>query len=43
MENNPTLEKVILVCNRNAELWRLVEVTFDSKVSKSEAWGRKIL
>ena len=33
MENNSTLVKVLLVCNRNAELLRLVETTFDSKVA----------
>ena len=33
MENNPTLEKVLLVCNRNAELLRLVGASFDSKVA----------
>ena len=29
MENNSTLEKVLLVCNRNAELLPLVGATFD--------------
>ena len=33
MENNSTLKKVLLVCNRNAELLRLVGATFDSKVA----------
>ena len=33
MENNPTLEKVFLVCNRNAEPSRLLAATFDSKVA----------
>ena len=33
MENNSTLEKALLVCNRNAELLRLVEATFYSKVA----------
>ena len=32
MENNLTLEKVLLGCNRNAELLRLVGATFDSKL-----------
>ena len=31
MENNSTLERVLLVCNRNVELLRLVEATFDSR------------
>ena len=31
MENNSKLEKVLLACNRNAELLRLVGATFDSK------------
>ena len=33
MENNSTLGKVLLVCNRNAELLQLVGATFDSKVA----------
>ena len=33
MENNSTLEKVLLVCNRKAELLQLVGATFDYKVS----------
>ena len=33
MENNSMLEKVLLICNRNAELLRLVVATFDSKVA----------
>ena len=33
MVNNLRLDKVLLVCNRNAELLRLVEATFDSKVA----------
>ena len=36
MENNRTLEKVLLVCNRNAELLRLVGATFNSKVDEEE-------
>ena len=33
MENKSTLEKVLLVCNRKAELLRLIGATFDSKVA----------
>ena len=33
MENNSTLEKILLVCNRNAELFQLVGTTFDSKMA----------
>ena len=33
MENNLTLEKILLVFNRNAELLRLVGATFYSKVA----------
>ena len=33
MENNSTLEKILLVCNRNVELLRLLGATFDSKVA----------
>ena len=33
MDNNSTLEKILLVFNRNAELLRLVGATFDSKVA----------
>ena len=33
MENNSTLEKVLLVCNRKAKLLRLVDVTFDCKMA----------
>ena len=33
MENNSTLEKVLLVCHRNAELLQLVGGTFDSKAA----------
>ena len=39
MENNSTLEKILLVCNRNTDLLRLVEGTFDSKVTLR--WMRK--
>ena len=33
MENKLKLTKVLLVCNRNAELLRLVRATFDSKLA----------
>ena len=33
IEHNSTLEKVFLVCNRNAELLQLLGATFDSKVA----------
>ena len=33
MQNNSTLEKVFLVCKKNADLLRLVGATFDSKVA----------
>ena len=33
MENNTTLEQVLLVCNWNVELLGLVEATFDYKVA----------
>ena len=33
LENNSTLEKALLVCNRNVELLRLVEATCDSKMA----------
>ena len=33
MENNSTLEKVLLVCNKTAGLLRLLGGTFDSKVA----------
>ena len=36
MENNSTLEKVLLVCNRNSELLRLVSATFDSRMRKKK-------
>ena len=32
MENNATMEKALLFCNRKADLLRLVGATFDSKV-----------
>ena len=34
MENNSMLKKVLLVCNKNAELLRLVGATFESKVEE---------
>ena len=42
MENNSTLEKILLVCNRNAEL-RLVGATFCSKVAFLRRMRNKIL
>ena len=33
MENNSTLEKVLLVCSSNAELLRIVGATLDSKAA----------
>ena len=36
MENNSTLEEVLLVRNRNVELLRLVSGTFDSKSGFSQ-------
>ena len=42
-ENNSTLEKVLLVCSRNAELLRLVEATFDSKVASLRRIRKKNL
>ena len=43
MVNNSTLEKVLLVCNRNAELLRLVRATFDSKVVSLRRMRKKNL
>ena len=43
IENNSTLEKVLLVCIRNAELLRLVEAIFDSKVASLRRMRRKNL
>ena len=43
MENNSTLEKVSLVCNRNAELLRLVGATFESKVVSVQRIRKKNL
>ena len=36
MSNNSTLEKVFLVCNRNAKLLRLVGAAFDAKSGFSQ-------
>ena len=41
MENNLTLEKVLLVCNKNAELLRLVGTTFDFKVAFLRSMRKK--
>ena len=43
MENNSTLEKVLLVCSRKAELLRLVGATFDSKVASLRGLRKKNL
>ena len=43
MENNSTLEYVFLRCNKNAELLRLVEATFDSKVAFLKRMRKKNL
>ena len=43
MENNSTLEKVLLVCNRNVELLRLVGATFDAKVASLRRMRKKNL
>ena len=42
MENNSTLEKVLLVRNRNVKLLRLLEQLLISKCFLSEGLGRKI-
>ena len=36
MENNSTMEKVLLACDRNAKLLRLIGATFDFKVDEEE-------
>ena len=41
MKNNTTLEKVLLVCNRNAELLRLVKANFNSKVAPLRRMRKK--
>ena len=43
MENNSTLEKVLLVRNRNAELLQLVGATFDLKVASLRRMRKKYL
>ena len=43
MENKSTLEKVLLVCNRNGELLRLVGATSDSKVASLRRMRKKSL
>ena len=43
MDNNSTLEKFLLVCNRNDKLLRLVGATFDSKVASFTRMRKKIL
>ena len=43
MENNSTLEKILLVFNRNAELLRLVGATFDAKVASLRRMMKKYL
>ena len=40
-ENNSTLENILLICNRNAELLRLVGATFDSKVASLRSMEEK--
>ena len=41
MENNSTLEKILLVFNRNAELLRLIGETFYSKVASLRRMMKK--
>ena len=43
MENNSTLEKVLQVCNRNAELLRLIGTTFDFEVASLRRRRKKNL
>ena len=43
MENNSMLEKLLLVCNGKAELLRLAEATFDSKVASLRRRRKKNL
>ena len=43
MEDNSTLEDVLLVRNRNAELLRLVGATIDSKVASLRRMRKKNL
>ena len=41
MENNSTLEKILLVCKRNTELLRLEEATEEEKFDNSEKFAEK--
>ena len=43
MDNNSTLEQVLLMFNRNAELLRLVGTAFDSKVASLRRMSKKNL
>ena len=43
MENNLTLKKVLLVCNRNAEQLRLVGATFNYKMASLRRFRKKNL
>ena len=41
IENNSTLAKVLLVCNRSSEMLRLVKATFDSKMASLRTMRKK--
>ena len=43
IKNNSMFEKVLLVCNRNAELLRLIGATIDSKVASLKSMRKKNL
>ena len=43
MENNSTLEKMLLMCDSNAELLQLVEATIDSKMAFFKRMRKNIL
>ena len=43
MENNLTWEKVLLACNRNAELLQLVEASFDFNMISIRRMKKKYL
>ena len=43
LENNSMLKKVLLVCNRNAKLLRLVGATFESTVASRRSMRKKNL
>ena len=43
MENNSTLEKVLLVCKRNAQVLKLAGTTLDSKVASLRRMRKKNL